>query len=137
MTHTTVRQAKRLGAYTCSTADTLHAAAQRIVDEDISTLVAVDNAGYLAGIITRTDLVRAYRAHRDWSAHLVAEFMNPNVVTVGPDTPLTQVADLLLEKHIHRVVVVREEGDRLRPVAVVSSTDLVYHMVKEAGRQGG
>lgn len=131
MHETTVMQAKRLGVYTCSYDTTLLAAAQRMADEDISALVAVDKDGYLAGIITRTDLIRAYRTYPDWPTHRVEEIMNRDVVTVGPQALLAEVADLLLEKHIHRVVVVRQEGGKKRPVAVVSSTDLVYHMVKE------
>lgn len=131
MHKTTVMQAKRLGVYTCSYNTTLMAAAQRMADEDISALVAVDEDGCLAGIITRTDLIRAYRTLPDWQMHRVEEVMNTDVVTVGPQALLAQVADLLLDKHIHRVVVVRQEGDKKRPVAVVSSTDLVYHMVKE------
>ncbi|MGQ9489968.1 MAG: CBS domain-containing protein [Anaerolineae bacterium] len=131
MDETTVMQAKRLGVYTCRQDTTLLAAARRMADEDISALVAVDGDGYLAGIITRTDLIRAYRTCPDWPTRCVEEFMNADVITVGPHALLAQVADLLLKKHIHRVVVVRQEGDRKRPLAVVSSTDLVYHMVKE------
>jgi CBS domain-containing protein len=57
--------------------------------------------------------------------------MSQQVVTVSPDDQLRQVADLLLEKHIHRVVVVREENGKQKPVAVVSDSDLVYHLMKE------
>jgi len=134
MSATTVIQAKRLGVYTCSPDTTLLAAAQRMTDEDISTLVVADKDGYLAGIITRTDLIRAYRTHPDWPGRRVEEFMNADVVTVGPTASLEEVADLLLARRIHRIVVVRYEGDRRRPVAIVSSTDLVYHMVKETQR---
>ena len=56
--------------------------------------------------------------------------MSPQVVTVGLNTTLAEVCDLLLNERIHRVVVVRHEGDKLRPVAVVSAADVVYHMVK-------
>jgi hypothetical protein len=41
------------------------------------------------------------------------------------------VANLLLEHHIHRVVAIREENGQARPLAVVSATDFVYHMMKE------
>ena len=60
--------------------------------------------------------------------------MNPNVVTVDLDTTLSEVSATLLSHHIHRVVVVRHEGNKLRPVAVVSAADLVYHMVKDLER---
>jgi len=124
-------QAKRLGVFTCKADSSLLDAARKMADEDISALVVMDDEGSLAGIITRTDLLRAYAAHADWTKCHVGDFMNPNVITVGLSTPLSQVTQLLLDKQIHRVVVVRQEEARLRPVAVISAADLVYHMVRE------
>ncbi len=131
MPETTVMQAKRYGVYTCGVNTTLLAAAHRMADEDISALVVVNNDGYLSGIITRTDLVRGYRQFIDWQARPVAQFMNSDVVTVPLRATLNEVADLLLEQRIHRVVVVRDEGEKRRPVAVVSIADLIYHIAKE------
>jgi CBS domain-containing protein len=61
----------------------------------------------------------------------VTDYMSTDVVTVDPHTLLKQVAELLLENKIHRVVVVREVNGRSRPIAVVSDGDFLYHMVKE------
>jgi hypothetical protein len=36
-----------------------------------------------------------------------------------------------LGRHIHRVVVARQEEDGLRPIAVVSDSDLVIEMVDD------
>lgn len=57
----------------------------------------------------------------------VAELMSRDVVTVGPDTPLKEVAVLLTEHRIGGMPVV--EGGRV--VGVVSETDIV---AKERGR---
>ena len=57
--------------------------------------------------------------------------MTDSVITVFPEDLLSTVAQLLLDHHIHRVVVVREEQGRPKPVAVVSSSDLIYHMMKD------
>jgi CBS domain-containing protein len=103
-----------------------------MAQEDISALVVVDQGGFLAGIITRVDLLQAYDTHTDWKTAPVEEFMNPQVVTVTPSTRLSQVTGILLDKGIHRVVVVQEEGNKARPVGVVSAADLLYHMVKRA-----
>jgi CBS domain-containing protein len=129
-TDQTVIQAKRFGVFTCNQNKTLREAAQRMVEEDISALVVVDDEGLLTGIITRTDLLRALVEVEAWEDELVGKYMNPNVVTVTPNTLLVRVAELLIEKQIHRVVVAREEDGRKRPVSVVSAADLVYHMVK-------
>jgi CBS domain-containing protein len=126
----TVLEAKRIGVYSCKLDCKLGEAVRNMVDEDISALVVVDDARCLAGIITRTDLLRAWVQSANWEAEAVEKYMNPNVVTVSETARLSTVVELLLEKHIHRVVVVREEEEgKRRPIAVVSSADLVYHMV--------
>ena len=137
MPNTTVMQAKRLGVLTCSPGDTLAAAAQRMTGEDVSALVVVDEEGGLAGIISRTDLLRAWEKGGAWADRRVEQHMSRNVVTVELDTTLGEVTDLLLEERIHRVVVVRREGDKIRPVGVVSAADIVYHMLKHEARNRG
>ncbi len=56
----TVLEAKRLGIVSCKGADPLEKIVARIADEDISALVVTDAGGYLSGIISRSDLLRAY-----------------------------------------------------------------------------
>ena len=45
-----------------------------------------------------------------------------DIVTVGPQTPLSKLARTMIDAHIHRVIVVDEER---RPIGVVSSTDVL------------
>ncbi len=130
MPNTTVMQAKRLGVLTCTPDTRLSEAAQRMTGEDVSALVVVDDEGYLAGLLSRTDLLRAWDKGGPWADRKVGEYMSPQVVTVGLNTTLGEVVDLLLNERIHRVVVVRHDGDKMRPVGVVSAADVVYHMVK-------
>lgn len=129
----TVVEAKRFGCYTCCPDTPLVQAVQRMVDEDVSCIVVVEHDGYLSGIVTRNDVLRGYLGNDDWQSALVGNYMTKNVITVAPDDLLSHVANLLLEHHIHRVVVVREENGKQKPLAVVSDTDLIYHMMKEAG----
>ena len=132
MADPTVLQAKRYGVFSCHYKDRLLDAAKRMATEQISALVVVDDEGYLAGIITRTDLVRAYKASpHTWTEETVEHVMVKEVITALPQDHLSHVADLLLENKIHRVVIVQDENNLKRPVGVVSSTDLVYHMAKE------
>ncbi|HNS02009.1 MAG TPA: CBS domain-containing protein [Anaerolineae bacterium] len=128
----TVLQAKRLGIVSCSGSDRLEAIAGRMADEDISALVVTDANGYLTGIISRSDLLRAYVESLDWRAASVEEFMTREVVTVSPDTRLSEAAVLLLGRHIHRVVVVRQEAEGKRPIAVLSDSDLVCELATSA-----
>jgi CBS domain-containing protein len=126
-----VFKAKRFGIYSCYPNDTLRTAARAMNGRNISALVVVDDAGYLAGVITRTDLVRACYATDEWADALVQDYMTLEPITVELDAPLRAVMELLLDKHIHRVVAVQRDADGARPVAVLSAADIVYHMAYE------
>lgn len=127
----TVLEAKRFGIISCSSKTPTGQVCARMVEEDISSMVIVNEDGYLEGIASRTDLLKAYMQNDDWADLPIGMMMTRQVVTVGIRATLMDVAKILTEKHIHRVVVVREEGEGLLPVAVVSDSDLVYHMSKE------
>ena len=126
-----VMQAKRFGVWTIASTATLLEVAREKVNRNISGLVVADAEGCLEGLITRTDLVRAAHDRRDWMNLTANDYMVRNVVTVRLDDSLQHVMDLLIEHHVHRVVAVEPEDDKLRPIAVLSAADVVYHMAQE------
>jgi predicted transcriptional regulator len=126
-----VMQSKRFGVWTITRDVTLKAVAREMVNRNISCLVVVNEDGYLEGLITRTDLVRAAHERRDWMHAAANDYMVHNVVTVGLEDKLERVMELLIEHHVHRVVAVESENGKLRPVAVLSAADVVYHMAQE------
>ncbi len=125
-----VMQAKRFGVWTIAPDADLKTVAREMVEHNISCLVILDEEGYLDGLITRTDLVRAAHESREWQTQLARDCMVRNVVTVELDDELERVMELLIEHHVHRVVAVEKENGKLRPVAVLSAADVVYHMVQ-------
>lgn len=128
----TASEAKRYGVFACENCMSLGDAIQKMVGEDISCLVIVDEQGYLAGILSRTDLIRAALNQEErWMELPVGTYMNSDVVTVPPSATLREVGDLLLENRIHRVVVAEEEDGRKRPLSVIAAADLVYHLAQE------
>ena len=130
MDNLTVLQAKRYGIYSCSSDSTLVYAAQLMVQEDISGLVVVDQDGFLAGIVTRTDLLRAFQSTPSWRNLKVNDLMNTEVVTVTPHDNLEHVASLLTAHQIHRVVIVEVDDGKKRPIGVISDADVVFHMTR-------
>ena len=126
-----VMQAKRFGVWTTASTATLLEVAREMVERNISGLVVVDAQGCLEGLITRTDLVRAAHDRRNWMNLTANDYMVRNVVTVGLEDSLQDVMDLLIEHHVHRVVAVEPENNKLRPIAVLSAADVVYHMAQE------
>ncbi len=57
--------------------------------------------------------------------------MTPDPVLVLPETPLGELAQMMIDAHIDRLIVVAEDR---RPLGVVSSTD-VLAAVARAGEQ--
>ena len=56
----------------------------------------------------------------------VRDVMRSQVVTCSPDAPVSEIARLLVQHHIHRVIVT--DGDR--PVGIISSLDLAKLLAK-------
>ena len=127
----TVIAAKRLELFCCRPDTSLGDAADKMVREDISCLVVVDADGYLVGIISRRDFLPLIMADDDWQSKTVARCMSKHVITVTQDATLADVTARLLSQRIHRVVVTDGKRGRPRPVAVVSDSDLLYHMVHQ------
>jgi CBS domain-containing protein len=52
----------------------------------------------------------------------VRRYMTADIVTAGPQTTLPRLARMMIDAHIHRIIVVDEDQS---PIGVVSSTDLL------------
>ncbi len=63
-----------------------------------------------------------------FNSYLAKDVMRSQVVTCNLDTPVTEVASMLVRNHIHRLVVV----DNDRPVGIVSALDLAALIAKSA-----
>jgi CBS domain-containing protein len=127
-----VLAAKHLGVIACPANATLFDAARMMDEEDISSIILVDDEGYLRGILTRTDILRAALERPDhWQTCSCPEWMTKEVVTVPPTASLEDAARLLQQKHIHRVVVAEDDGKGLIPLAVLSASDIIYHLVHQ------
>ncbi len=126
----TVKQAKRYGVASCPPDESLWDAAAHMAEEGISSLIVRDAAGVMVGIITRTDLLRAHIQHANWKVTPVSGYMNREVICVTPGNSLEQAINVILQERIDRVVVVDNHDDR-RPLAVVSTWDLVNILMNE------
>jgi CBS domain-containing protein len=110
--------------------DSVHHAAELMTEHEVSHVIAVDPltdrpVGVLSTLDVAAILAGAKPDDRTGAYH-VAQLMTTNVLSVGPDTPLKEVAQLLSEHGVSGVPVV----ERGRVIGVVSETDIV---VKERG----
>ena len=99
-------------------------AAELLAFYQISGLPVLDWIGYLAGVISQTDILRAQadeQVSSPWTL-AVRDVMTRPALTVRPGTTLEEAARLMTEQHVHRLVVVDGRGT---VVGVISSSDLV------------
>lgn len=117
----------------------------------IGSVPVVDSEGVLVGIVTESDLIEQDRSFHiptvislfDWviylesdkkfekelnrmTARTVGEICTPEVLTVTPSTPVSEIADIMTARKIHSLPVV----DRGKLVGMVSRIDLIRSMVR-------
>jgi CBS domain-containing protein len=125
-----VRDWMHEGVISCRRETPVEEVARTMETEDISALVVVDDQGDAVGVISRTDLVNArfiqpYLKH--WRGMTAEHLMSNPVISVSPDTSINEAARRLHEKRIHRLVVVEELAGHIRPIGILSVTDLAKH----------
>lgn len=119
----------------------------------ISSAPVVDDKGELIGIVTETDLVEQDKSLHiptvislfDWVIYLesgkkfekelnkmtgqtVGDIYSPEVETVTPATPISEVADLMSTRKIHALPVV--EGKKV--VGIIARIDMIRTMIGQA-----
>lgn len=81
--------------------------------EDVGTLFVVNQKGYLAGVISRKDLLRASLGNKTLEDVPVSIIMSrmPNIITCGPDETLFSAAKKLIDFQIDSLPVVHPSAE--------------------------
>ena len=119
------------GVVTCGVNANAAEVAKIMLDNDVSTLVVVDERLNACGIISKTDLLWSYG--KDLSLISAEDIMTPEILTVSPETLVHEAVQLMLEHGVHQLVIVTQGGPHRRPVAIFTSGDAVTLMAGEAG----
>ena len=85
--------------------------------------LVVKHGSELVGVLSQRDLGVAEQGDFR-EKHIVSDLMNSHVVTVGPDMPVRQAANLMRGRSIGCLPVV-EEGERKKLVGIVTVSDLL------------
>ncbi|WP_258556315.1 CBS domain-containing protein, partial [Fischerella thermalis] len=77
---------------------------------------------FLGGIIYLEPLDHFVQQLKKSLGILVQDVMTPDPITIAPDAPISQAADLMLEKRVNRLPVVDETGAL---VGIITRDDLL------------
>ena len=126
-----IRDFMRRGVVTCGVGTTVDEIARIMLDNDVSSLVVIDERLNACGIISKTDLIGFYG--KDLSLATAEDIMSPKVLTVSPDTLVYEAVQLMLEHRVHQLVIVTQTSAHRRPVAIFTTGDAVALMAGESG----
>jgi CBS domain-containing protein len=131
MSEITVKDWMHPDIITCRPDTPIDEVAKTMDAKDISALVVIDELGDAIGVISRTDLVNArfiqpYMKH--WRGMTAEHLMSKPVISVAPDALINEAVQIIQQKRIHRLVVVEDVSGHIRPVGILSVTDLARHV---------
>jgi CBS domain-containing protein len=104
-------------------------AARTMTQAGWRSIVVVNTKGKLLGFITGRDLVHLAGKNMDENLK-VSQCMNRSMLTIDINSSLQQAADLMIQNHRHRVVVVDKNDPESFPLGVLSSFDIVAEMAR-------
>ncbi|MBI1917430.1 MAG: CBS domain-containing protein [Planctomycetes bacterium] len=122
----------------------LRRAARLLLDAQVSGAPVVDEGGRCTGVLSTTDFMRWVEKEHgcpgkscvgsdflpEWQldgldavpTDAVRTLMTPDPVMASPEARIGELARMMLDAHVHRVIIVDEAR---RPVGIVSSIDLL------------
>ena len=142
-----VRDIMRTDVVTIAPEATVHELVTLMGERDVSGMPVIDDSGHLVGIVTEGDLVvedadlhmpfavqflgdvvsfggkkKFEERLRKMVGNLVSEVMTKEVLTVGPDEPVTHAANIMVDKKVNRVPVIDDDGIM---IGIVARADII------------
>jgi len=103
-------------------------AARAMTSAGWRSVLVVDASGKPIGVVSGLDLL-AFCEPDDCLGKTVAEIMHP-ALTIHMDASLREAADVMIENHHHRLLVVDPEQPDSMPLGIISSFDIVAEMAR-------
>ncbi|MBI5191057.1 MAG: CBS domain-containing protein [Nitrospirae bacterium] len=99
--------------------------AMKLLSQEYSSLPVVDDEGYVVGIISEFDILKALRAGKQLESLTAGDVMTNNPLCVDEEVTVEKLIDFMTEKHLMRVPVVRDG----RLVGSISRSNILDSLV--------
>lgn len=100
------------------------------ITQNISGAPVVDDFGDMIGFVSKSDITRFNFTGEDPAYVRVHVITHPQVISIEISASIGEAADLMLDKHVHHLVVMDEED----MVGVVSSLDFVKFVARNRNK---
>jgi DeoR family transcriptional regulator, catabolite repression regulator len=99
--------------------------------EDVGTLFVVDDNSFLVGVLSRKDLLRTSIGKQELTTIPVNIIMTrmPNITVCRPDDFIVDVAQVLIEKQIDALPVVKDTENGLEVIGRITKTNMTKILV--------
>ena len=102
--------------------DTVDKLAGVMIEGGFGSVPILAAEGKLVGIVSEFDLLKAVEEGKDLSQVTAGEIMTKDPITVGRNTPVMEIVQLLQKRHLIRTPVVYDDG---KLAGVVSRRDII------------
>lgn len=121
-----VRREMTAGVITVGSYTPLPDVINTMAENDISSVVVIYPNGTGMGVISSMDIVKLFlKKPISEIKALIAEDIMTDVIEIDPEKTLEEASKIMIEKNIHRLVVLSSPQAGRRPVGILSATDIV------------
>ncbi len=108
---------------------TMEQVEEALRSSDLAAVPVIDRHRTVVGLISAADLVRFHHDKKNAATVSAWEVCSYKPLEVGPDTPVDEVARLMVERGAHYVVITEDKEIR----GMVSALDFVRQFITEKG----
>ena len=83
-------------------------AAEKMIEGGVGAVVVMEDGVRLTGIITERDILRAVAQRARAAEARVRQWMTESVITIEPDTPIEDAAEMMFERNFRHLPVSRD-----------------------------
>ncbi|EMA49926.1 MULTISPECIES: CBS domain-containing protein [Halococcus] len=114
--------------YTVSPETLVEEVAGTMLDNEIGSVLVVDEDNQLLGIVTTTDYVGIVAESHPKAETTVERYMTTDVVTATPQDSIRDIADAMIEHGFHHVPVVSDPEGVIGMVTTSDLTGYISHV---------
>ena len=112
---------------TIESSNTSQAAAKKMADKNVSSLVVMDRADKPIGIITERDLVRQVCVNDASSSTIIIHhIMSSPLVTIDANSSVEVAADIMIQNKVRHLLVVSENGNKA--LGIITSSNFTSYL---------